>query len=160
MIAPLPDLTKPVTATITAGEGGTLVGYNRSLSREGVANTIVVRGDNGSGSTTPVQAIAEDVDPLSPTCVQAFGRVVETNEFAGVTTVPQCQAIANALLSDRKGLSASLDLTAVPNPALRPGDILLATFADGTSETHVIDSLSVPLSGGDFQVTTRAITIN
>jgi hypothetical protein len=69
--------------------------------------------------------------------------------------VPQAEAVAKAKLADSLGVQASLSFTAVCNPALEPGDVVLAEVEQGTWEQHIIDSLSYTLGAPSMSCTTR-----
>src|SRR5690606_22544975 len=60
-----PDPATPVW-DITHGRDGVLVSMARELSREGVYNAVVARGE-GADTGTPIQAGVVDDDPDSPT---------------------------------------------------------------------------------------------
>jgi hypothetical protein len=75
VIRSAPSPTGPPRWSVRAGQGGVLVNAARSLSREGVYNGVVVRGEGGD-TTAPVLAVVVDGDPRSPTrWGGAFGKV-------------------------------------------------------------------------------------
>jgi hypothetical protein len=160
-VDPIPNPATAVSVhTVQPGRGGTLISYDRAQSREGLYNFVIVRGDTLDGGDVPVYAIAQDLDPFSPTSVPVIGRVVEEYESSALLSNAACQVVADAMLNERRGLSATLSLSVVPNPALRPGDAITVDFADGrVTEKHLIDSLTIPLGAGDFQINTRATTV-
>src|SRR5690606_30356327 len=65
VIRSTPSPTGPPRWSVRAGQGGVLVNAARSLSREGVYNGVVVRGEGGD-TTAPVLAVVVDGDPRSP----------------------------------------------------------------------------------------------
>lgn len=159
---------------IEPGEQGTLADATRGVSRDGVLNGVTVFG---ATSEAGVQAVGQavDDDPQSPTyfgtpTLNPAGLITSTkgNSPFGMATTQitndtlktndQCTAFAKAFLKNHLGLAKSLSLTCCSNPALRPGDTILVKFLDGTSELHIIDTMSIPLAGGDMDITTRALT--
>jgi hypothetical protein len=47
-----------------------------------------------------------------------------------------------------------LDFSAIPNPALEPDDAVQVSMLDGTFETHLITSMSIPLGLGAWTADT------
>jgi hypothetical protein len=141
---PLPTGTAP-DWTVDAGPGGVLVDAGEALDRTATYNGVLVRGQ-ASGEQPPLSALVVDDDSASPTLWGGpFGKVVRIEESTAVQSVAQAQAAAAGLLEDGLGLSRALNLTAVPNPALEPGDRVQVIFPDGRSELHVLDGLRISL---------------
>lgn len=124
----------------------TLVGAKDRLTREGVYNRFAVTGQRSDG-TPPVYAVAEDTDPTSPTYINGpFGRKTYTYTSALITTVPQAQTTANALLARVRGAGVQTTFDALVNPALEPGDIVGEMADDGTLlQRLILDKISIPL---------------
>jgi hypothetical protein len=143
--------------TVDAGETGVLVSDVEALDRTGIYNGVIVQGQ-ASPDLPPLQAMVVDDDPESPTRWGGpYGRVVRIEQSSVVLTVAQAQAAAAALLDARLGLSRSIALTAAPNPALEPGDVITVTFEDGRQERHVVDAIAVGLEAtAAQQLTTRS----
>lgn len=142
-----PDPSTPVYA-INAGRGGTLVQLSRSLSRQGVYNGVVARGDQPTDDVQPI-AVVVDNNPASPTYWNGrFGKVPRYYYSSFITTAAQATSAATSILQRAVGLPYSIDLRAVPNPALEPYDPVRITMPDRT-DIHVIDSLTVPLTSAD-----------
>jgi hypothetical protein len=142
---------------IDAGETGVLVSDTESLDRTGIYNGVIVQGQ-ADPELPPLQALVVDDDPTSPTRWGGpYGRVVRIEQSSVVLTVAQAQAAATALLDARLGLSRSVELTAAPNPALEPGDVITVAFEDGRQERHVVDAIAVGLEATTAQqLTTRS----
>ena len=139
-----PDPSTPVYA-IDAGRGGTLVRLSRSLSRQGVYNGVVARGDQPTDDVQPI-AVVVDNNPASPTYWNGrFGKVPRYYYSSFITTAAQATSAATSILQRAVGLPYSIDLNAVPNPALEPYDPVRITMPDRT-DIHVIDSLTIPLT--------------
>lgn len=151
-----PDASTPVYA-IDAGRGGTLVRLSRSLSRQGVYNGVVARGDQPTDDVQPI-AVVVDNNPASPTYWNGrFGKVPRYYNSSFITTAAQATSAATSILQRAVGLPYSINLDAVPNPALEPYDPVRITMPDRT-DIHVIDSLSIPLTAlGTMTGTTRQL---
>lgn len=152
----VPDLTKAIPVwEINSGARGVLVEMKRTISREGVYNIVVARGEP-VGELPPVQAVAQDDNPASPTYVGgAFGEVPTFYSSSFMTTVSQCQTAALAKLAKVTGLPYGVSLGTVPNPALEGWDVVTVAYPGG-SETHVIDRITYGLaSDGSMGIDTR-----
>jgi hypothetical protein len=87
-----------------------------------------------------------------------FGRVPKFYSSPFITTYSQAWAAAHAMLAKELGLPYSADFTAVPNPALEPGDPVRVSYP-GRAETHIIDRMTVPLTvGAPLAASTREQT--
>ncbi|RAO26464.1 hypothetical protein PSN13_06492 [Micromonospora saelicesensis] len=143
---------------VNHGQGGVLVSLSRRLTREGVYNAVVATGE-GADTAAPVRAMAVDSGTQSPTrWGGSFGRVPKFYSSPFITTYSQAWAAAHAMLAKELGLPYSADFTAVPNPALEPGDPIRVSYP-GRAETHIIDRMTVPLTvGGPLAASTREQT--
>jgi hypothetical protein len=157
VIATLPDLmtAEPVWA-VEATEGGVYISGDRAMSSDGVHNGVLARGENTSENIPPVQYLAVDNDPNSPTYWDGpYGRRPLFYSSSTLTTVNACTQAANLKLAAAKAPNASGDISSLPNPALEPGDVFRAMHPDGSRELHQAASFSVPLEeGGDFPIAT------
>ncbi len=145
----VPDLTKasPVWE-INSGAQGVLVEMKRSISRDNVYNVVVARGEP-VGELPPVQGIASDTDPASPTYIGgAFGIVPRSYSSAFMYTVDQCTAAAKSILAKAIGLPYGVSLGSIPNPALEGWDVVTVSYP-GNSEVHVIDKITYGLAPDD-----------
>jgi hypothetical protein len=151
-----PDPSTPVYE-INAGRGGTLVQLSRSLSRQGVYNGVVARGDQPTDDVQPI-AVVVDNNPASPTYWNGrFGKVPRFYYSSFITTAAQATSAATSILQRAVGLPYSINLDAVPNPALEPYDPIRITMPDRT-DVHVIDSMLIPLTAmGTMTGTTRQL---
>ena len=151
-----PDPTVPVYE-IKSGRSGTMIQLSRSLTRQGVYNGVVARGDQPTDDVQPI-ALVVDNNPASPTYWNGrFGKVPRYYYSSFITTSAQATSAATSLLQQAIGLPYSIDLNAVPNPALEPYDSIQITAPDKT-DVHVLDSISVPLTAqGIMSGTTRQL---
>lgn len=130
--------------TVNAGPDGVMVNTDRSLSREGVYNAVVVVGE-GADQLNPVRAVAFNGQESSPTFFGGpFGRVPRFYASPFITTESQAENAAVNLLRQSLGAPYDVGLSAVPNPAVRPYDVLRVVYNDGTREVHIVDRVSIP----------------
>lgn len=150
-----PTLDSPVW-TVNHGAGGVLVSQARALTRDGVYNAVVARGEQ-VGESVPVSAVAYDLDPESPTYWYGdFGHVPRFYTSSFITTTAQAMDAAAAMLARTTGLPREMDLSAIPNPALEVLDPVRVTTSAGDAGVHVIESLTLPLTAaGAMEATTK-----
>lgn len=157
LISELPDvLTTDPVWTVAAGEGGVYVKGTRSMSSAGVHNGYLARGENTESGAAAVSYLAVDDDPGSPTYWDGpYGHRPGFYSSSTITTLSAATAAASLKLRSGKAPNAAGDFSALPNPALEPGDVLRVVHPDGLKELHQVQSITVPLSiGGDFPITT------
>lgn len=146
MIRPEPTITDTVAWWVDAGASGVLVDGERVISRENTYNVVVATGET-TGQFLPARAVVADTDPASPTRVDGpFGRVPTFYTSPLLRTSAQATKAATALLGRVRALNRQLELSAVPNPALEPGDVIEVRLDDGTRERHLIDKVDCPLT--------------
>ena len=155
-IAPRPTFenTAPVFK-INEGPDGVLVELGTSIDRSTVYNGVLASYQSSSGGSSgisPVSWIEVDDDPASATYWGGdFGkRMLILDASPLLTTKALCKAKAKLVLSRVKFAERELNLTAVPNPALEPDDIVMVTMLDGTVENHMLSSLTIPLQPGTW----------
>lgn len=92
-------------------------------------NVIVVRGESVDGAL-PVQAVALDDDPSSPTYAgpgpgtSPYGRVTEFFSSPLIETEPQAQAAADTILAKNVGAGATYALVRPYDPTIDAGDVV------------------------------------
>jgi uncharacterized protein DUF5047 len=110
-------------------------------------NVFVARGEPQDGST-PVQAVAMDTDPSSPTYAgtgpgtSPYGRVTQFYASSLLRTVGMAQTVANSLLAQRVGAGATYTMVRPYDPTISAGDVV---SLDGT--TLIVDSVTLDLAG-------------
>lgn len=146
-VRPVPDLTQVAPVwTIDAGRNGVLVEQQRTISRDAVYNVVVARGEP-VGQLPPVQGLAYDNNPASPTyALGPFGVIPTYYSSSFMTTVAQCEAAALGQLNKATGLPYSVSLGAVPNPALEGWDVVKVNNGRDNPETHVLDRITYGLT--------------
>lgn len=155
----VPDEDSPIWV-VNAGPGGVLVESNRSLSRDGVYNAVVVTGE-GADEIPPVRAVAYDAQESSPTFFGGpFGRVPRFYSSPFITTEAQAAGAAVNLLRKFLGAPYDVGVSAIPNPALKPYDVIRVVYNDGTRELHVVEKATIPLTNdAALNISTRQSTI-
>lgn len=145
---------------VDAGEDGVLLSAQRSISRTDTRNRVVVIGGPPTGGTVgtfalPVQVVVRDTDPTSPTYVNGpFGVASVKIERQELVTLGEVTAFATTYLRNSTGLSRSVDLTHIMNPALEAGDIVKVTYLDDSFEYHLVDKVDFG-SGWSSSIQTR-----
>jgi hypothetical protein len=110
-------------------------------------NVIVARGEDQE-DTTPVQAVALDADPSSPTYAgtgpgtSPYGRVTYYYSSPLIKTTGQAQSAANSILARNVGAGATHTMTVPYDPTVTAGDVV--SFA-GT--VYVVDAVNLDLAG-------------
>lgn len=148
VVAPEPDVTAPVF-TVNEGQDGVLINLRRQLSRAGVYNAVVAEGTEAdvNNDEPPVRAVVFDDNPDSATYFFGpFGQVPRFYSSPFIFTEDQARSAAASILSRTTGIPYTLDITAIPNPALEPLDPIRIIFEAGREEIHVIDTITIPLT--------------
>jgi hypothetical protein len=110
-------------------------------------NVIVARGEPQDGSP-PVQAVAIDDDPSSPTYAgtgpgtSPYGRVTEFFSSPLLETTGQAQSAANTILSRRVGAGATYTLVRPYDPTINAGDVV-----SHEGSALAVDSVALNLAG-------------
>jgi len=154
-----PDEDVPVWI-VNAGPGGVMVQADRSLSREGIYNAVVVLGE-GTDEMPPVRAVAYDAQASSPTFFGGpFGQVPRFYSSSFITTQSQAENAAVNLLRQSLGAPYDVGASAVPNPALKPYDAIRVVYNDGSREMHIVEKVTIPLNvESSLNIATRQSTI-
>jgi len=158
-VCTLREVPNPATGqsvwTFSDKANPTIAQLDRTLTDQTTYNYVICYGESVDNAV-PVQAIAFDNDPNSPTYyLGPYGIVSTTFQSAMITTTAQAQAAANALLLAVKGASENVALTVVPNPALEPGDVVTVEVADAQiSGTFLVNDIQTPLSAAQGQTLT------
>ena len=145
-----PDPAGAVDWPIRGGLDGVLVSQSDVYSRADTYNGVVMTSETLKGGK-PVRAFVVDDDPASPTYWDGpFGHKIlftDVPPIAGTSDddiIQRAEKAARAVLSEYKGSARELSFASVPNPAVEVGDIIEVEIG-GVVQTHVLDTLSVPL---------------
>jgi hypothetical protein len=160
------DVVDPTTAipdyVISVGEQGTLKRVSRGFHREGVYNAVVVRS-SATTNTAPIQQVARDTDPSSPTRYGGpFAKVPRFWSSPLITTDAQALLAAQTILSKSLGMARAISVEALPDPTLEAGKAVrvITDLSRPLGEVHVVEAFPLRLQvGGDrFTVRTRTTT--
>ncbi|MEV6344121.1 DUF5047 domain-containing protein [Actinoplanes sp. NPDC051851] len=158
VIRDAPLLSQTPVWTVDASASGVLLSGDRIRDRSRTYNVVVAYPSSTSGSSVYSPVIVADTDPTSRTYVGGpFGRVPYRYTSAALTTSAQALKAATAILNKAKGVNAQLSIEAVVHPGLDRGDVITVLAPDGTTEVHLIDALTIPLTvSGTQSITTRS----
>ena len=133
--------------TLSEGEGGLLTGAELAMDRGPAYNRVIATGENTSLATVP-RGVWTDTDPSSPTFYDGgFGHKPRFFASSFITTPDQAASAAASIGTAQKGVARSLSMSAVPQPALEPGDLVLVRRdAIGVNEVHALDSITYGLT--------------
>jgi hypothetical protein len=126
------------------------------------ANVVVTRGE-ASDDTPPIQAVAMDNDPQSPTYAgatvgsSAYGRV--TRYFASplLTTEGEAGLAAQSILATEAGAAATWAVGKAYDPTIDPDDVLTVDLGGGLSLPLAVDAVTVGVTGAT-QIAARALS--
>jgi hypothetical protein len=158
-VAPVTDVGAPVQVITDDPDGGTVVQWQGSTSRDGAFNVVVAQGEDGAGNQ--LQGVAYDGAGTSP---YRYGGpfnpfpVPYVYQSSLLTTVAQCRTAAAAQMKlMRRQAFRKLNVTMVPHPGLIPGDFVSITGAGLTETLAVVESMSLPFSPGEQSLTVRVV---
>jgi hypothetical protein len=146
-----------VAWTFDAGDHGSLIQVSETVDRSSVRNGVSVRGQPDVDQP-PIYALATYDDPAAPTRWGGpFGKVALISSSTAVASQAQADATARSLLNLRLGLSRTLVLQGIPNPALEPGDLIEIVYPDGRTEQQTVNAIRLGLDvTGALEITTTS----
>lgn len=114
------------------GPENVLTSSSKRHSAQDVRNVWVVMGESPSAGTAPVRAKAEITDLASPIfpSPSGFGRRPAFYVSSYLTTVDQCQAVADKMKVDAAGFSEVVGFTAIPHLAHESRDVVRVVDPD------------------------------
>lgn len=159
VVQPVPDGTGTPGWTVTSDSAS--IGGTGQAGREQTYNAVVAVGqvpsDSGETTAEAPYAIAYDTDPASPTWWDGpFGHRPRFYSSPVMATVAQCQAAADSLLAQSKGLTRAFTVETYPHPGLEPGDVVALTNPAGEQRV-IVDTVSLPLAGGPMRLGVRRV---
>jgi hypothetical protein len=135
--------------TLRDGIGG-LLQASPSRDRESVWNSIGVSAERADG-TTPVYALAEDLNPESATYVLGpFGRRHKRIRLQTPQTQGSAQTAANDYLRRSVGLFQTFRWTQTVDAAMELGDVVAIEAYDRLPVVQVVSGFAIPLTPGGF----------
>ena len=143
---------------VTHGVDGTLVESTSSNTRVEQYNAVGLTCETPAGDAIFVYVV--DNDPTSPTYYDGpFGRKPYMTRNDTIVSTAGAIASARSTLARLKSAAKDLRITMAYNPLLEPLDVIRVTepreMADGL---HVIDSITLPLTGGTMDLQTHLLT--
>lgn len=159
VVRDLPSLSSDYDWAINSGDLGVMVSGSKERNRQNAFSVVIVTAADVDGFPPFDPVTVEDDDPTSPTYVSGnFGRVPFFYSAPEIADEDQARLAGQGLLDQQRGRGAQLSLEAIVNPALEGGDIIAAVFDDGTTELHILDGFTVPLTiDGTQSITTRSV---
>jgi len=143
--------------SVNEGPDGVRVTETVAQTRDKVYNAVVASGQSSDKDIPPVWDAVTDNNPQSKTYWNGlFGHVPRFYSNPNFTTKAQCTAAATNMLAESIAENRTIDFTMLPNPALEPGDAILVSMLDGTTENLILDELSMPLGLGAYTAKTLA----
>lgn len=147
---------------INTGETGQISSYEKATTDARIYNYIVVTGESSDPTVPNVFAIAQNIDPNSPTSIDEIGQRVYTYTSSFMTTTQQCQNVADALLSVHSLEEFELNFETLMLPWLDVGQLI--GFVDpspapGDPTSFLLTGLNFPLSLGPMSGDARRLTI-
>lgn len=144
-----------------AGDGGTLLSAERTRDSDRLFNTVVVRPSATDGSQTWVQQVAQVTDVNSPLHPSKIGVVPYFWSSPTIKTAGAALTAANRILDRVLGVTETLSLGSITNPALEANDVIrVITPSIGIEPAqifqHFIDSYSYDLGTGAMTLATRS----
>jgi hypothetical protein len=151
---PFATSTLPIL-TLNQGDGGLLAAVP-ARAREQIYNSITVTGERADG-TTPVFALAQDLNPASATYVLGnFGLRHKVISLQTPQTQGSCQSAANDYLRSSVALTESWTWTQPVDAALELGDVVTLNARGESGIIQVVSGFTIPLDLSVMVVTGRA----
>lgn len=147
-----------VPADLTVRKGATLTAGSKSSDMTKAYNVIVASGASTDTDAAAVWAVSQDDDPESTTYVGRVGRVTGYYTSSQLTTVAQCQQVADALRLRSQGEQVALTYSRLAHPGVASGDRHDVSLADGRYRV-ICDSLSWEVFSGSFSASAKSANI-
>lgn len=126
------------------GQASAFVSLGSSGLRDDVFNMVVARSEKADG--TPLQAVATDDNPASPTYYRGpYGRRVRFFAANLATTLAQVQAAADTVLAQEMRRTRLIVVDAPPDPRLEIGDTVSVTDLHGDEHVGLLAAVRLPL---------------
>jgi len=142
--------------TLTNGDGGILVNYRLDADRGDVFNRVVVTGERSDG-TTPVHAVATDLDAASPTYFNGdFGHRTKTVQIQSATTTGQATGLATQQVLISRSFKEAWSASCPPDASMELGDAHELIDNKGRNSVQVLAGFTLPIVKGSMSLTYRA----
>lgn len=155
---PEPDPDAASSWTIDAGITGVYLAGDRDEGVDRVYNSVVVAGGSVDGGAPFAPVLVADTEPTSPTYVGSpavYRPYFITSDL--IRTATQARRAGLAALRRITAPARQATVSTIPQPALDALDVVTVTHPDGTSDRHIVEALTLPLTvDGDMAVTMRS----
>jgi len=140
------DATTLPAWIIDSGDAGVLLDTSASFDRQGVANIVTVTGEP-EGGTEPAVGDWWDLDDTSPTYVYGpYGRVAVSFSGKILRTTQAAVDLAAELGAQLKAKTDQVQVTCIPNPKLKLGDVVRVFSARRKlDKMYYVQSFEMPL---------------
>lgn len=159
LIKDAPTSSTPPVWSITSGEGGTLKQAERTRPLDKLINRVVVAPS--SQDQTWTEQAAEITDTGSPLHSSKIGVRTYRHQSQTIASAVEALGIANRLLDRYQGVTETLSLTSIANPALEVNDSIRVITPRLNQEPprifqHFIDQYTLNLATGEMTLQTRS----
>jgi hypothetical protein len=166
---PSDPVSADVVFSFTDGINGTVMEYSSTITREGAYNAVIAEGqyddDRGALAGLPIIHTALDTDPESPYSLTGnFSPYLVPFKFDSPLLnehVPTLLAATTRLRNLHLKASRTVQIQAVPHPAIQLGDAVSVTSTrlGLSAELGRVDAFTLPYSadGGAMEVTVRLV---
>lgn len=132
---------------VNVGPDGVLIGEDVKTTRDGVYNAVSASGQSTDQEVPPVWGWAYDNDPASPTYYYGpFGQKPRFYSSQYLYTDQQCVEAAQNMLAESTAINSSLSFNSMAICFLEAGDVVQVVLSDGTTENHILQTVSIGLS--------------
>ena len=149
----------PLEFSFVTGVDGTVAAIGKESSKNRIYNHIVVTG--GDSVIAPIYAEAENNDPSSPTNIDEIGRRTYRYTSSFLTTVQQCQNVADKFLKIHALEEYNIDLETLVIPWLEASDTIEFIDPDPDPDQPTrfyLHNFAIPLMLGTMKVNGRRVT--
>jgi len=146
--------------TFARGTAAIMTSQSKVVAADQTYNGVIVTGEGSDVGNAPPRAEAWDLNPASPTYLYGpFGAVPTFYSSPLITTTDQAAAVAASMLAQTLGKVEQLSWEQVTHPGLEPLAVVAVQFPDGTTQTFILDALTVPLTATDVMTATARSTL-
>lgn len=154
-IEPLIPLDLTPVLDVRPGPGGNLIKASRSTTRAGIHNVVVAYGTDPAAETGRWFGYHNVVNSRLRWQFSHFGSAPRYLGSPLLRTGAAAQAASDTLVARTARMPLALTLHLVPNPALRPNDVVSVDLGDGKApELRIVDDVTIPLTGGSAMTVT------
>jgi len=144
--------------TVDSGDVGVLIGNEKKISRDDTWNGVFVAGQAAKDDVPQPNTYVIDDNPASPTYFYGpFGKKIMRMSNSLLTDESACYRAALSKLQESAGLHRTLSFSSLVNPALDVDDLIYNVPLFSGTGIYIVDTLDVPLVGGEMSATARGV---